>query len=261
MKIGVYHGCHNTFVVTMFEDNVNYSEMAINLCNKYNTDGFLILKKDPLEMLFYNADGSRAPMCGNGIRCFARFAYDLGYKIDDWTDVVTLGGLMKIKITSYDPFTVITSLGKPNFSSSKLDINTSLYNFINQNILVHNNTYQVSCVFLGTHHAVIFVDDFDNLPGKLICEHKLFKSQINVNFVKIINRNKIFVKTYERGVGWTKACGTGASSSYVISKLMGFVDNEITVDFIGGSVKLSSIEDIIFMEGPAEIIMEVTDEE
>lgn len=262
MQLGVYHGCQNTFVILNYETNVNYSHKAITLCEKYHTDGLLIVKTNPLEMIFYNADGSRAPMCGNGIRCFARYAYESGIINQDKLKVVTLGGLMEIQITSLEPFMVRVNLGKPDFSPKKLDIESDLPTFINQKINIDGKDVTVSAVYLGTHHAVIYVDEIEKtFLGERLCKHPIFTEQINVNFVKVINRNNLYVLTYERGVGWTKACGTGASSSFVISRMLGLVDDKVIVDFEGGQITVSYENDDIMMEGPAEVIKEISNEE
>lgn len=261
MLLGVYHGCHNTFVICDHLEG-DLSCQAITLCQKYRTDGLLTLGQGKdLEMVFYNADGSRAPMCGNGIRCFTRFLYEIGLITTDVVKIRTLGGIMTTGITSLNPFMVKVNLGKPNFSSKILDINTLKEKYINETIKVDERDVVVSCVFLGTHHAVIFVDEIkETLLGEAICHYPLFTKQINVNFVKVIDRKNIFVKTYERGVGWTQACGTGANSSYVISKLFNLVDNVVTCHFAGGEINVWTEDEMIIMEGPAEVIKEISNE-
>lgn len=260
MLLGVYHGCHNSFVICENAEG-NLSEVAMKLCNKYHTDGFITLGEEDFEMIFYNADGTRAPMCGNGIRCFTRYLYERGLISKDVVKIKTLGGYMMTRISSLNPFMVQVNLGKPIFSSQTLDIDTNLPTFIKQEILVDDGIVEVSCVFLGTHHAIVFVNEIsDSSLGKKICHHPIFKKQINVNFVKVIDQKNIFVKTYERGVGWTKACGTGASSSYVIARLFNLVDKDITCHFEGGEINLSTEEEMIIMEGPAEVIKEISNE-
>jgi diaminopimelate epimerase len=262
MLLGVYHGCQNTFVILNYETDANYSHKAIVLCEKYHTDGLLVVKTNPLEMIFYNADGSRAPMCGNGIRCFARYAYESGLINQDKLRVETLGGLMEIQITSIQPFMVRVNLGKPDFSSTKLQIKSPLPTFINQTINIDGKNITVSTVYLGTHHAIVFVDEIKKTSlGDRLCKHPIFTAQINVNFVKVINRNNLYVLTYERGVGWTKACGTGASSAFVISHHLGLVDDKVTVHFEGGEITISYENEDIMMEGPAEVIKEISNEE
>lgn len=256
MKIKLYHGCQNTFAITNYEKGINYNQEAHKVCELYHVDGFLVLKKEPLEMLFFNADGTRAPMCGNGLRCFIRFAYEEGIPFDEWKEILTLGGTMFGKITSYDPFLVLISLGKPSFSSKVLDIDTPKKAFLNEKIVVKGENFHIHCVFLGTHHAVIFVKQLQNLPGEEIHNLPIFKAKINVNFVQIRNRQEIFVKTYERGVGWTRSCGTGACSSFCIARLYDYVDNDIYVSFVGGKIRVKEMNGLIYMEGPAEEIKE-----
>lgn len=260
MRLGVYHGCHNSFVISE-EANGDLSKIAKQYCLKYQTDGFITLKQNPLEMIYYNADGSRAPMCGNGIRCFAHFLYDLGLIKQDVVKIHTLGGIMEVEITSLAPFMVKVNLGTPDFSSSKLDINTAKEQFINEIVSIDNQEIIVTCVYLGTHHAVVFVDDITISDlGYKLCHYEKFIKQMNVNFVRVINRNEIFVKTFERGVGWTMACGTGASSSYVIARLLDKVDNNVICSFEGGMIQLETVNDMIIMEGPVEVIKELSNE-
>lgn len=260
MLFGVYHGCLNSFVIS--DDNTgDLNQKAKRLCEEYHTDGYITLHKDPLEMLYFNADGSQAPMCGNGIRCFTRFLYDLGLIKHDVVKIKTLGGIYYTQITSLDPFMVKVNLGKPSFSPQLLDITTDKKEFIQEKLTIDDEIIEVSCVFMGTHHCVAFVEEIKETDlGEKLCHHPLFTKQMNVNFVNVIDRKNIFVKTFERGVGWTKACGTGACSSYVIAKRLNLVNNEVTCTFEGGKIHLETIDDQIIMEGPVEVIKEIESE-
>ncbi len=256
MKYGVYHGCHNSFVITDDVANENLSELAIEYCRKHETDGFIVPILNPLEMVFYNADGTKAPMCGNGIRCMIRHCYEQGY-IDLMPQTVkTLGGMMQIEITSVEPFMVKVNFGLPSYDPKKLAI-LSEKEHINSDLIVGNQTIKISSIFLGTHHAVVFVNDdeiYEHL-GSLICNHPFYTEKVNVNFAKIIDRKNIKVHTYERGVGWTLACGTGGSSSFAIAHRLGLVDDEVIVHFVDGFINVSiNDKKEIFMEGPAEKI-------
>lgn len=254
MEYGLYHGCGNTFLIGLFKEGINYPEEAKSVCTQYHVDGLILLIPHPLTMKIYNADGSEATMCGNGIRCFAKFAYDYHYLSEKSFDVQTLAGIIPLKIISTNPFMVSVNLGRPNFSSKQLGIKTHLPKFINEIITVNNQNYLTSAVFLGTDHAVIIGDDYRD--AQAISTFPLFTKGINVNFVKIKSRKEIYVKTYERGVGWTKACGTGSSSSFIVCHKLGLVDNSIEVIVDGGNLLVYLDGDDVILEGPAETIKE-----
>lgn len=260
MKYGVYHGCHNSFVICDYMD-CDLSNLAKIYCEKHHTDGFIAVKRlsnseCSLEMYFYNQDGSRAPMCGNGIRCMVRYAYDNAYiKSNEIIKILTLSGIREIIITSVDPFIVKVNLGKPNFNPIQLSIDSDK-EYINEIFPVtKDKNINLTAIYLGTHHSVTIVNSIEeaNELGSLVCHHPFFKVGVNANFVIIQNRKNIFVKTFERGVGWTLACGTGASSSFTVLNMLDLVDDEVTAHFIDGKIKVSINKDKdILMEGPAE---------
>ena len=258
MNYGLYHGCHNSFVIGEEVQDVDYSQEAIKLCKEFNTDGYIILKHKPLEMIYHNRDGSRAPMCGNGIRCFAKYANERGFLDSNKFTVDTLGGNIGLEVTCENPFKVKVNLGKPNFQTSILGIKTDKEKFINEEITVLGRRYTVHAVFMSTHHLIIPVDSFDGIEeyAEAFRSHPIFSEGINVNFVILNNKNHISIRTFERGAGWTLACGTGAASSYVILKLLGLVNDFVDVESIGGVLRISSDNGDIIMEGPAETIKE-----
>ncbi|HRT68840.1 MAG TPA: diaminopimelate epimerase [Bacilli bacterium] len=260
-----YHGCGNDFIVGMYDKNIDYAKFSQKVCNRntgIGADGLLIAKVDEnkeIEMMFYNADGSRAPMCGNGIRCFAYFC--LREKLVDSNEfkINTLSGKMGIRVLSREPFVGEINLGKPNFSSKALGINTSKETFLNEVIMINGWKIKVDAVYMATHHLVVIVDNLKEVInsdlGEKLSKHKIFTKGINVNFVQIINTKEIIMKTYERGVGWTLACGTGAAASFVILNQKGLCDNKIEVKLELGKIKLSYNENKeILMEGPAVCI-------
>lgn len=248
MKFGLYHGCGNSFLIGLYEDNQNYQLLARKLCQ--GIDGLIVLK-DKFEVKIYNADGSEATMCGNGMRCLAKFAYDMNIIKHLEYDVKTLAGIVPIKIKSIAPFIVAVNLGKPNYDSVALGIIGNINPFLKYPLF----NQEVSAVFLGTDHAVI-IDHYDLNTASAIATHSLFTRGINVNFVKVINRYKIYVKTYERGVGWTKACGTGAGSSFCLCNKFGLVDEKVEVEVDGGSLLVYREHENVFLEGPAVTIKE-----
>ena len=234
-----YHGCGNDFILGIFNEDVNYSEFAIKYCNRYTgigADGLILVKfredeNIKYEMVFYNADGTRAPMCGNGIRCFCKYLYDEKIELGSKFDVYTLGGIMSVGVESFDPYMVTINFGKPDFSTLKLDIDYFDDKFVNQIVNVNSKEFVVDCVYIGTHHLVTVVDSIDSISeqdGYELCNYEKFLKKMNVNFVEIVDKENIKVKTYERGVGFTKACGTGGGACFVVLNNKGLVANKIT---------------------------------
>ncbi len=262
MKDEIYHGCHNSFVIKD-DEPMDYEKVAIECCKKYHTDGFIAVRvlppnseKTSFEMLYFNQDGSRAPMCGNGIRCMMHYCY-LHHGIQkEKIRIKTLGGIMETQITSIDPFLVRVNLKHPTYDPKILSIDDD-HEQINQPFVVQNKTFYVTSVFLGTHHCVIFVDDVHQGDdyGEMISNHPFYKAKINVNFAKIMDRKNIQVKTYERGVGWTLACGTGGCSTFAVAHRLGLCDDRVMIHFTDETIVVSIDQNNnIIMEGPSEKI-------
>lgn len=275
-----YHGCGNNFVIIketelsgrMTPDD--YPQLAIKVCN-VNTgigaDGMIVVREDPaLEMVFYNCDGSRAPMCGNGIRCFANFCRDEGIETGRNYPVKTLAGDMIVDVTSGEPFRVRINMGKPMFSPEEIKVDSGRTgscgadscgeNFLGQSLtLADGSSVEIDSMFMGTIHTVVFVDELDEsyvqTVGEEICNHPTFTEKTNVNFVKVVDEDTLKVQTYERGVGVTLACGTGACASVLAANLRGKCGSRADVQLKLGSLNITLSEDgDVYMEGPSEKI-------
>jgi len=262
-----YHGCGNNFVIIEESElsgrmtPEDYSGLARCMCN-VNTgvgaDGMIVVRQEPaLEMVFFNCDGSRAPMCGNGIRCFANFCRDKGIASETLYAVRTLAGDMIVDVTSDDPFRVKINMGKPTFAPEDISVDFAGESFMQQKLCLQDGTdVEVSSFFMGTVHTVIFTDDADaaDIPkiGEEICNHPIFREKTNVNFVEVIDEKTIRVSTYERGVGMTLACGTGACASVVEARRQGFCGSKVEVKLQLGSLYIEVSEDgSVYMEGPS----------
>ena len=263
----LYNGCLNTFVI---DYNHNYSEdeiskYAITYCNKHDCDGLILLDKDNhikdtiFKMIFYNRDGSNGYMCGNGIRCLMRFAYEEGLIKDNITyKIDTKTGIYECRVSSICPFVVEANLGKPSFDPFVLSLDTK-NEVINQEFIIDEYKLNLTCIFLTTHHAVSIIkgkEDLDlikkNQIGEKLKVHPFFKKGINCNFVYVIDKDNIFLQTCERGVGWTYACGTGASASFTVLNMLGLVNNRVCAHFLKGSVNVMKNEKgEIILIGPA----------
>lgn len=261
IRFAKYHGCGNDFVIlTETEaENRSYPDLARQLCHRQlgiGADGLIIVRQDPLEMIYYNSDGSRAPMCGNGIRCFAKYCFDEGICTVDAFPVETLAGTMGVRIASEDPFLVEINMGMPDFDPKRCGIMTEQANFMKQPLRLKNRSMEVSCCFMGTIHTVVWLnrledEDLEQL-GAEISNHPVFTEKTNVNFVEILNSKTLKLITYERGAGMTFACGTGACASVVIGAAEGKCDRNVHVQLPYGQLLIEQrTNDEVMMTGPA----------
>lgn len=250
-------GCGNDFCVLDYEEGIDYSALSIALCDRrfgIGADGLIVVKKNPLEMLYFNQDGTRASMCGNGIRCFARYVYEKKIVQAHQFECLTQAGVMKISITSLSPFMCKIDMGKPAFHNQMIYVSDDISSF-GRLLTVGEYHLTIYSFFMGTIHTVIFVDSLDaNILNKAeeICHHRLFRKQTNVNFVHVLDEKHIEIKTYERGVGWTLACGTGACASVVTCHKLGLTKAKVEVILPKGNLQIEiGKKENVWMEGPA----------
>lgn len=262
IPVSKYHGCGNDFVIAAMNDVCSFdlSAFAIAVCDRHTgigADGFIAVKQDPFEMVFYNQDGSRAPMCGNGIRCFAAYCMDEHLCENTCFDVETLAGIQEVEITENPPYWVSVDMGLPKEDLSLLGIKEPIWG----KELTVSTGQQVTLysIFMGTIHTVVFTphDSFDLAKvGKEICEHPLFAYETNVNFVEIIDETQMNIRTYERGVGMTLACGTGACASLICGHRLQRLGKQVVAHLPKGELQLSIESDgHVKMRGPAVRIM------
>ena len=275
LKFEKYQGAGNDFVIVSEKELIEkgipeYGEFASQVCNRHfgiGADGLIILKyvASMPFMFFFNADGSQAPMCGNGIRCFSHYLVN-NHLVDGNEFVVkTVPGDLTIRVNydeEKDDFSARVNMGKPIFNIKEL-INTEKEQFLREKINIDGKEIEISYLFMGTDHSVIFVNDFsdydiDEIGKKIENYTDLFPKKVNVNFVKVYDRKRIEVITWERGAGRTLACGTGATASAVLARTFGFVDNKVNVKVPGGQlvIEYEGGENNAFMTGPSEKIAE-----
>ena len=275
LKFEKYQGAGNDFVIVSEKELIEkgipeYGEFASQVCNRHfgiGADGLIILKyvASMPFMFFFNADGSQAPMCGNGIRCFSHYLVNNHLIAGNEFVVKTVPGDLTIRVNydeERDDFSARVNMGKPIFNIKEL-INTEREQFLREKINIDGKEIEISYIFMGTDHSVIFVDDFsdyniDEIGGKIENYTDLFPKKVNVNFVKVYDRKRIEVITWERGAGRTLACGTGATASAVLARTFGFVDNKVNVKVPGGQlvIEYEGGENNAFMTGPSEKIAE-----
>ena len=275
LKFEKYQGAGNDFVIVSEKELIEkgipeYGEFASQVCNRHfgiGADGLIILKyvASMPFMFFFNADGSQAPMCGNGIRCFSHYLVN-NHLVDGNEFVVkTVSGDLTIRVNydeEKDDFSARVNMGKPIFNIKEL-INTEKEQFLREKINIDGKEIEISYIFMGTDHSVIFVNDFsdydiDEIGKKIENYTDLFPKKVNVNFVKVYDRKRMEVITWERGAGRTLACGTGATASAVLAKTFGFVDDKVNVKVPGGQlvIEYEGGENDAFMTGPSEKIAE-----
>ena len=272
MKFWKLQGIGNDFIaIDGRDDNINsddYGKLAKSVCHRkfsVGADGLLVVKNSnvaDIEMVYYNSDGSRASMCGNGLRCFVKFVYDNNIVNKEKIDVDTVDGIKKIKINlkNKDIDTITVNMGQGSFKCSDIPINSNEEIFINKEINVLDEKFIVNCMHMGVPHTVIFVDDMDmnkiHKYGPLIEKHEIFPEGTNVNFVKIIDEKNILVRTWERGCGYTLGCGTGITASVIISNYLKKVKDSVKVTSEGGSIIIDFIDNEAYMTGKAIKICE-----
>lgn len=266
-----YHGLGNDYVlINDIEWNIpeeKKSKLVIKLCEFHfsiGADGLIFVcnsDKADIKMRIFNNDGTEAEMCGNGIRCFSKYVYENSIVRKEEIKIETLKGIMVARniITEEKVISVQIDMGPPILNYEEIPvISESLSNkCINEPIAILDKIFNFSAVSMGNPHAVIFVknqlnDDELNMYGATIESHERFPNKVNVEFVKVISDEESIVRVFERGVGITKSCGTGACASVVAGSILGkFRKNApITVHNDGGDLRITYTGKAVLMEGP-----------
>jgi len=266
LKFWKMHGLGNDYVVIDNRDgNIrenHLSTLAQRLCRRrfsVGADGLLIVCSSSVadaRMRIFNADGSEAEMCGNGIRCFAKYCYENNVAKKKIVKVETLAGIKELwlNLEGDEVKSVKVDMGKPVLERNKIPM-LGEGRCINEDLRVNGEDFKMTCLSVGNPHCVIFVDDVDTFPverfGPMIEDHPSFLNRANVEFAQVLSKNDLRVRVWERGVGETLACGTGACASVVAGRLLGKVAYNSVVHLKGGDLSVK-YTDKILMTGPAE---------
>lgn len=217
------------------------------------------------EMEMYNADGSRGEMCGNGIRCVAKYVYDYGLTDKTSISVETLAGIKYLDLTVEDGKVVLVKvdMGKPMLRPEEVPVVSEKEEVIDEPITVDGQEYRMTCVSMGNPHAVVFIDqDVKEFPletvGVKFENHERFPKRVNTEFVNVLDRHTAQMRVWERGSGETLACGTGACAVAVACALNGLTEDEVTVKLLGGDlqIKWDREKNTVYMTGPAEVVFD-----
>ncbi len=272
MKFTKMHGCGNDYVyVNCFEENVADPEETARVVSDRHfgigSDGLILIcpsEAADFRMKMYNADGSEGNMCGNGIRCVAKYVYDHGMTDRTMIDVETKSGIKHLKLNVEDGkvVSVKVDMGAPILDPRLIPVVSDLDRVIDEPITAGSSEYRVTCVSMGNPHAVVFVDNTADLPieviGPLFENHELFPDRINTEFVQLISPEEINMRVWERGSGETLACGTGTCASVVACVLNGMTNDHVLVHLLGGDLDIfyDRDNDTVWMTGPASTVFE-----
>lgn len=218
------------------------------------------------EMEMWNADGTRSEMCGNGMRCVGKYVYEKGLTQKEHVTVISAGQVKYLEYTFADKHvqTVKVNMGQPVLEAKNVPVVSIHEKVIDEEILVQDRIYRMTCVSMGNPHAVVFMDEVLGLDieavGPYFEHHERFPNRTNVEFIKVIDKHTLQMRVWERGSGETLACGTGACAAAVAAMLNGYTETEVTVKLLGGDLRISwdKAENTVYMTGGAEIVFEGT---
>lgn len=275
MKFTKMHGLGNDYVyVNCVKESVkNPSEVAKFVSDRHfgiGSDGLIMInpsKVADFEMEMYNADGSRGEMCGNGIRCVAKYVYDYGLTDKTHISVETLGGIKYLDLDVKDDKVslVKVNMGSPELKPKLIPIvpdDPAAQRVVDEPITVGGKEYRMTGVSMGNPHTVVYIDDVQGLEiekiGPLFENHERFPKRINTEFAKVLDRQTVEMRVWERGSGETLACGTGACAVAVASMLNGLTEDKVTVKLLGGNLQIEwdREENLVYMTGPATVVFD-----
>jgi diaminopimelate epimerase len=268
MRFTKMHGLGNDYVyVDCFSENVaNPRDLAVAVSDRHfgiGADGLILILPSTLadvRMQMFNADGSEAQMCGNGVRCVAKYAYDHGLAKANPMRVETGAGVLRIDLALGADGKVATAtvdMGAPILKPAAIPVSIRQTRAVDVTIKTSTRALQMTCVSMGNPHAVIYVDDVAAVPlatlGPEIENHPVFPQRVNVHFVQVHSKREVTMRTWERGSGITLACGTGASAVCVAGVQTGKTDRQLLAHLPGGDLRLHwrSQDDHVLMTGPA----------
>lgn len=275
MKFTKMHGCGNDYIYVDGAREIipaeRKSEVVKFLSDRHfgiGGDGVIFINPSDVadfEMEMYNMDGSRSEMCGNGIRCVGKYVYDHGLTRKTSLSIVSCGKIKYLELTVEDGKVakVRVNMGSPVLEAAEIPVVASQSPVVDTPIAVDGREYRMTCVSMGNPHAIVYVDemiDDETMAkiGPLFEHHERFPRRVNTEFVKVLDRERVQMRVWERGTGETLACGTGACAVTVASILNGLTEDDITVELLGGNMEIfwDREENVVYMTGPATTVFE-----
>lgn len=274
MKFTKMHGIGNDYVyVNCFQETVkDPCAVAKFVSDRHfgiGSDGLILIKPSDIadcEMDMYNLDGSQGAMCGNGIRCVAKYVFDYGVVNKTSISVATKSGIKYLDLTVKDGkvSTVKVNMGSPILTAKQIPVVSETEEVLDAPIEVNGDVYRFTAVSMGNPHAIVYMDDVENLEiekiGPSFESHVFFPDRVNTEFVKVIDNHTVQMRVWERGSGETLACGTGACAVAVASILNGHVDGTqpVTVKLLGGDLEIfwDRDDNLVYMTGPAATVFD-----
>ena len=270
MKFTKMHGCGNDYIyVNCFKEIItDRKDAALRLSDRHfgiGSDGLICIDSSEVadfKMDMYNADGSQGRMCGNGIRCVGKYVYDYGLTDKTTVTVETLAGIkiLELDVVNGSVRSVRVCMGAPVFTPAEIPVLFDGTDVVDRVIEVGGQGWNISCVSMGSPHAVTFACDIDNMDldriGPMFEHHECFPERINTEFVELIDRDTIKMRVWERGSGETLACGTGACAAAVVCMLCNKTNHAVSVHTRGGvlHIEWDRSSNLVYMTGPAEVV-------
>ena len=272
IKFTKMHGLGNDYVyIDAINQNIeNESDLAKFVSNRnfgIGSDGLILIErseKADFKMAMYNPDGTQAEMCGNGIRCVGKFVYDKGLTNKENIEIETLAGIKKLHFNVEDGKvkTVKVDMGEPILEPNQIPVISEEHPVKNLKLNVQESEFKFTCVSMGNPHAITVVENTEEFEvakyGKEIEVDEVFPKRTNVEFVQILNKNRIKMRVWERGTGETLACGTGACATAVACNINELTERNVTIELLGGNldIKWNEKDNHIYMTGPATTVFE-----
>ncbi len=272
IKFTKMHGLGNDYVyMDAIHQNIEKESSLAQFVSNRNfgigSDGLILICKSEIadfKMRMFNADGSEAEMCGNGIRCVGKFVYDKGLTNKTEVTIETLAGVktLQLNVEQGKVKTVRVDMGEPILTPKEIPVISEEEPVRNLKLKAKDKEFTFTCVSMGNPHAITFVDntkEFDvETYGKILEVDKVFPNKTNVEFIQIVDKNHIKMRVWERGAGETLACGTGACASVVACSLNGLTENKVNVELLGGTLEIewNKKDNHVYMTGPAVTVFE-----
>lgn len=276
MKFTKMHGCGNDYIyINGFTEQIEAEKkpgLVRRISNRHfgiGGDGAIFInpsKEADFEMEMYNADGSRAEMCGNGIRCVAKYVYDKGLTDKTNISIISYGQVkyLELFLKEGKVDTVRVNMGAPGLRPEEIPVvaDNCTDRVVDEPIVVEGKEYKMTCVSMGNPHAVVFVEDVEHMAiekiGPYFENHERFPNRTNTEFVTVLDRSHVQMRVWERGTGETYACGTGCCATVTACILNGLTDETVTVKLLGGEITVTWDREanLVYMTGPAETVFE-----